>query len=638
MQTNSKIKIAIIGLGNAGKQHIKTCIKNDKIDLIGCAIKSENKTHEIEKEYGILCVNDYKKIINLNPEGIIIATPTQTHPEIANFFLNNSINILVEKPVSYNKIDIEKLIELAKNKKKILMPCHDLSKSNGINFLIKYLESCERKQIIKIEILREENERNLILDPEEIYNSLYHLIYLLLNIQNLNISDIQINNFSQAGQNNNLFIELNSKERILAEIGLKKNFNSKNNINIKIQFSDKVLNWNFNFLKEEITIEDLAGNKIPIDTSEEISQKENLIEDFINKIKTNNIDTKEIEQAMKTTEICKNISEKIEEMCKKEKRSIAYLQITRKCNNNCVFCSNPKINKELSLEEIREIVQQYKKDKIDEVFLTGGEPTTHPLLFEIVKIVAEKDIIVRLITNGINLDEKFIKKIENSAINSINLSFHAHIEEVSEKLFGNKDVIAKQKNALKLLNDSKVPFYINTTINSINYKLLPELMKFINNNYNRVNHVVFNFLDPGTSDGIIKNNANKNNWIVAKYSLMEAYLYESLKFLKEKSITFRVERIPLCYLQEFEEYSTETRKNVKKQSYTCAFIRAGGKSEIRKTIGNDVRTKEPVCQKCSYNQICAGIQKEYIDIYGAQELYPIFKDKTKIITKILKNE
>ena len=59
---------------------------------------------------------------------------------------------------------------------------------------------------------------------------------------------------------------------------------------------------------------------------------------------------------------------------------LGYIQITRECNQRCRFCSNPPTGQELTEEQMREEMDHLVELEYDGVILTGGEPTTSPLL------------------------------------------------------------------------------------------------------------------------------------------------------------------------------------------------------------------------------------------------------------------
>jgi pyruvate formate lyase activating enzyme len=75
------------------------------------------------------------------------------------------------------------------------------------------------------------------------------------------------------------------------------------------------------------------------------------------------------------------------------------------CNLRCPYCHNPCIVRNTSPEEIpyamiREFLEK-RKGVIEGVVLSGGEPTTHPELLEIVKDIGSLGFLIKLDTNGL---------------------------------------------------------------------------------------------------------------------------------------------------------------------------------------------------------------------------------------------
>lgn len=69
--------------------------------------------------------NDYRELVSsANPDIVVIATPTQTHFEIAKFALENDINVFVEKPIVSKLEQFKELLDIANNRKLNLMAGH----------------------------------------------------------------------------------------------------------------------------------------------------------------------------------------------------------------------------------------------------------------------------------------------------------------------------------------------------------------------------------------------------------------------------------------------------------------------------------------------------------------------------------
>jgi len=322
-----------------------------------------------------------------------------------------------------------------------------------------------------------------------------------------------------------------------------------------------------------------------------------------------------------------------------EKRNSAYLQVTRKCNNACVFCSNPVFEKELQIEQLFEEILKLKKTGVNEIVLTGGEPTTYKKLFEVVNFILNENLKFRIISNGVNFDDKeFVQKLYDLGLNHVHISVHHYLEDKSDELSKVSGHFVKTIRGIRNLIDLGIRVDINSTINSLNSNCLLDFVKFMTYKFPEIKHYVFNNLDPGNSDGVHQSRAGKNPWIIAKFSDIEFELFKMVEFLKENNKTFRIERVPLCFMRGFEEFSTETRKIVKDEVYRCSFVQKGTEDNVIRTVnpGFD-RIKSDICNLCKLNEICVGVQKEYINIYDNKELSPSFENLEKIKEKILKN-
>ena len=81
----------------------------------------------------------------------------------------------------------------------------------------------------------------------------------------------------------------------------------------------------------------------------------------------------------------------------------AWLELTSKCNQNCLHCFMGKdLNayEPYSFEDICAFIGTMHRLGISQLILTGGEPTLHPEFKEILEYAALYDINLTLLTNG----------------------------------------------------------------------------------------------------------------------------------------------------------------------------------------------------------------------------------------------
>lgn len=83
----------------------------------------------------------------------------------------------------------------------------------------------------------------------------------------------------------------------------------------------------------------------------------------------------------------------------------ASLDITSRCNLSCIHCYQKNLRANLleNKSNIKKILKKLKMIGIEEITLSGGEPTCSPIFVDIIKMAKENDFFIRIITNGLNI-------------------------------------------------------------------------------------------------------------------------------------------------------------------------------------------------------------------------------------------
>ncbi|CAM4277294.1 Gfo/Idh/MocA family oxidoreductase [Erysipelothrix inopinata] len=117
------LKIGIIGLGNiAMKAYLPTYSNlNSRVDW--CLYSSNSdKLETLTKTYGFKnTFTDLDELVNCGLDAVMIHTPTDTHAELIQKFLEAKIHVYVDKPISENIDEVNALLDYAKSNKLILM-------------------------------------------------------------------------------------------------------------------------------------------------------------------------------------------------------------------------------------------------------------------------------------------------------------------------------------------------------------------------------------------------------------------------------------------------------------------------------------------------------------------------------------
>ncbi|MEH2955779.1 Gfo/Idh/MocA family oxidoreductase [Candidatus Merdisoma sp. JLR.KK011] len=125
------MRYALIGCGRIAKNHIKAAL-NNKLEIAAvCDIESKAmdlllKWGGIEKDNTIKHYNDYKKLVDENPDLqlISIATDSGMHAEIALYCIDHGINIIIEKPIAMSIADADEIIKRSEEKGVKVSACH----------------------------------------------------------------------------------------------------------------------------------------------------------------------------------------------------------------------------------------------------------------------------------------------------------------------------------------------------------------------------------------------------------------------------------------------------------------------------------------------------------------------------------
>ena len=305
--------------------------------------------------------------------------------------------------------------------------------------------------------------------------------------------------------------------------------------------------------------------------------------------------------------------------------NLGYLQLTRGCLQNCVFCSNPPTGRELDEAGVRREIDQLVDLGYDGVILTGGEPSMSPLLLPALEHAARRGLYSRMITNGQRLaSARFFRRCVDAGLTHIHVSLHSYRPEVHDYVTRYPGAWDALVGCLALVPEMGITSDINTVINTYNSDHLHETVMWVCDRFPFVRHFVWNNMDP---DG---NNAEENPDCIPRHHEFQLSLELAMTFLQANGRTFRAERVPLCYMPRFAWASTETRKIIKEEERCIRFL--DDKGFVRQL--EFLHGKGDACDVCRFDPICAGMFS-MARSYDERELTPVFEDPEPVIRAVL---
>lgn len=159
-------------------------------------------------------------------------------------------------------------------------------------------------------------------------------------------------------------------------------------------------------------------------------------------------------------------------------RIIAW-EITRSCNLSCAHCRAAAefgaYTGELSLEEIKKVIDNIVTISNPIIILTGGEPLLRPDIWEIIDYCHEKGAMPVVGTNATLIDDAMAAKLAEHKIPRISVSIDFATAEEHDAFRGEVGCFDSAIEGIKAAKRHGVGVQINTTVTKANVAELPAI-------------------------------------------------------------------------------------------------------------------------------------------------------------------
>ncbi len=242
---NIPVKIAVIGCGHWGPNHIRVFNSLEKSEVTMYCEKNEQRQSTLKKLFdGDRLCSDYHEVISSNNvDAVIIATPTTAHFEIAKKALENQKDVLCEKPLTLSVEQGEELVELAKKNERILMVGHVFVFNPGIRMLKEYIDRDYLGHIYHLSAIRT-NLGPIREDINSVWDLASHDISIFSYLLGADPCQVTARGeyYLQDGIEDAAFVTLTYPERVLTNIHVSW-LNPRKIREITVVGSDKMIIW-----------------------------------------------------------------------------------------------------------------------------------------------------------------------------------------------------------------------------------------------------------------------------------------------------------------------------------------------------------------------------------------------------------
>lgn len=176
---NNPIKVAVIGAGMMGKNHLRTYKNLNGFELVGVYDIFADAAKSAAEMFGIKAFSSLEEVA-ANVDAVSVVTTSVTHAEVGEFFLNKGIHCLIEKPLAATEDECKRLISAAEKNNVTLLVGHIEQFNPAVEQLHKILN--DTNQICSLEARRMSAASGRITDVDVAMDLMIHDAEVILSL------------------------------------------------------------------------------------------------------------------------------------------------------------------------------------------------------------------------------------------------------------------------------------------------------------------------------------------------------------------------------------------------------------------------------------------------------------------------
>ena len=123
MTQQKKIRVAVVGAGEFGRNHVRVYRELESAELVGVVDRDASRAKQVAGEFGTGVLPAIEELRG-RVDAVSLAVPTIEHASLGVRFLEMGIDVLVEKPMASSLAEADALIDAAKRNGRILQVGH----------------------------------------------------------------------------------------------------------------------------------------------------------------------------------------------------------------------------------------------------------------------------------------------------------------------------------------------------------------------------------------------------------------------------------------------------------------------------------------------------------------------------------
>jgi MoaA/NifB/PqqE/SkfB family radical SAM enzyme len=280
------------------------------------------------------------------------------------------------------------------------------------------------------------------------------------------------------------------------------------------------------------------------------------------------------------------------------------------CNNRCAHCVLPTWGEDESAEAYMGAISAAVQTGHNGITITGGEPTIHPAILDIVAHAKSLGVHVTLQTNGRRLcDEGFAAEIARH-VDTFAIALHGPNPAVHDAITGRPGSFEQTVAGVRHIAAAGKLIAAKLVLTSLNAgHILATTRLMVDLGFDIF---VFSYVH-----GV--GNARRNyDRLAVRYTDLWPQVKASVDHLTPRYLPANLETFPFCIVRGYEALVAEI--NFLAGEFNVKFV--GHELQSWTSARLKQKTKFEACSKCSFDPLCEGVWTEYADKFGSAEICP----------------
>lgn len=183
------VKVAVIGAGVMGRNHLKTYKSLQGVELVGVYDIFPEAAQKAADMFGIKAYHSMEEVAQ-EVDAVSVVTTSVTHADVGEFFLNKGIHCLMEKPLATTEEGCQRLINAAKKNNVTLLVGHIEQFNPAVEQMHKILSNSGKIRALTAQRMSAASGR--ITDVDVAMDLMIHDVEVVMSLVKSEVKDIHV--------------------------------------------------------------------------------------------------------------------------------------------------------------------------------------------------------------------------------------------------------------------------------------------------------------------------------------------------------------------------------------------------------------------------------------------------------------